>query len=155
MLSKPRNVFEPDLAPDERALLEQLKELLPKASADLNRFQRLFWPRFFRVVPLWLWFVLTIVGGAVVPVLQRLGIQTVGQTPAILVAAAVLLLALIAYVVGKQKAALSATAIAHALEISRRLHDACAEKAQLRHRHRAAGGTADPNAQSELANRDG
>ena len=131
LLTQPEGFREPELAPDEHALLEQLHKLNATAAESLVKFQGLFLPKLFRALPLWLWIGLIVIGGVgLVPVLRNYKIEPplIGAGAALLIAG---LLAL--YFAGRSKAAALANTIAGELETARRLHDACLQKSQARH----------------------
>jgi S-DNA-T family DNA segregation ATPase FtsK/SpoIIIE len=130
-LTKPENFREPDLSADEYALLEQLRKLHTLAAENLAKFSHLFLPKFFRILPLWVW--IGLIGAAIAalpPLLKKdgLGYPQMGIGGGVL-----LVLIFAAYFAGRSKAASLATTITHELETARRMHDACLQKSQARH----------------------
>ena len=133
-LSEPGKVADPDLAPDEHQLLERLRQLHTKTTADLGRFRKVLLAQFFRFLPVWLWVLL--IGGAVgasVTVAQKLGHPEITYTHAGIAGGALLVLIIVLHQLGQRQAATLANSIADSLEIARRTHNACLEKAQARH----------------------
>lgn len=123
-----------DFAPDEYQLLEQLRQLQGRASEDLTRFEKLFLPKFFALVPLWLWIVLIVVcAGALVPTLQHLDKPGIGYPQAGGGAGVLLAFLLAIWIAGRSKATPLASTVSSELETARRLHDIASEKAQTRH----------------------
>ena len=134
LLTQPENFREPDLLADEHGLLEQLGRLHTTAGETLAKFQKLFLPKLFRALPLWMWIgLILVVGGGLVPVLQRTGHGDIGY-PHVGAGAGLLLAVVFAlYFAGRSRAAVRANAVAGELETARRLHDACLQKSQARH----------------------
>lgn len=139
VLAHPPDVRDPDLAPDEYALFEQLRQLLTQVDADLARFNRLLAPRLFRYVALWLWVLLVAAGVmASAPILRSLGIESWTYVHAAIAIVPLVLLVIGAYVLGRRRARPLALRVAQQLEVARRLHNACLEKAQARHQSEIA-----------------
>lgn len=133
-LTKPENFREPDLSADEHGLLEQLRKLHATTAENLSRFRKLFLPKLFGALPLWLWIILIAAcAGGVVPVLQRTGHPETGYPHAGAGAGVLLALVFAAYFSGRSKAASLASTIGNELESARRMHDAAAQKSQARH----------------------
>ncbi len=133
-LTKPENFREPDLSADEHGLLEQLGKLHTVASENLTKFHKLFLPKLFRALPLWLWIILILVGAVgAVPLLYH----TDGNRDTLIQvgigAGVALLLILVFYFVGRKEAASLANTVATELEAARRMHDAALQKSQARH----------------------
>jgi len=123
-----------DLAPDEHQLLEKLRALHGRTTEDLAKFNELFVPKIFRVLPLWLWFVfLAVVGGALPMVLPLLGKGPVSHVQSGAGAFVLFVLVLALYFTGRSKGLALAKTVADELETARRLHGIATEKAQHRH----------------------
>ncbi len=133
-LTKPENFREPDLSANEHGLIEQFVKLHTVASENLTKFQKLFLPKLFRALPLWLWigFVL-VIGGGLVPVMPRLGHPEIGLPQLGGGAGALVVLLLALYFMGRSQAATLAMLVAGELETARRMHDAALQKTQARH----------------------
>ena len=133
-LTKPENFREPDLSADEHGLLEQLQSLHTTAEGNLTKFRKLFLPKLFRALPLWLWIGLILVcGGGLIPLLPSLGYQNIGLPHIGGGAGALVALMTALYFMGRSQAAALAGIVAGELESARRLHDACLQKSQARH----------------------
>jgi hypothetical protein len=131
LLSHNRPWPEPDLAPDDNHLFEELQRLQAKTREDLDRFRNFLLPWLFKFVPMWL-VTLLLLGYAVAgAVLQHFGVKTISW-PQAGASASAFLVAVILFLYGKRGTSPSATAIAGNLARARRLHDACFEKANLR-----------------------
>jgi DNA segregation ATPase FtsK/SpoIIIE, S-DNA-T family len=132
MLAHEKSGPEPDLAPDENQLLEELRGLQAATGEELDRFRKFFWPQWFRFLSIWLATVLLLGFGATVLVLEGAGVSAVSRGHA-----AIALIALAAvwavYFHGRRVAGPAAGAIAGKLGRARRLHDACFEQAGLHH----------------------
>ena len=133
-LAKSENFREPDLSADEHGLLEQLQSLHTTAEGNLTKFRKLFLPKLFRALPLWLWIGLILVcGGGLIPLLPSLGYQNIGLPHIGGGAGALVALMTALYFMGRSQAAALAGIVAGELESARRLHDACLQKSQARH----------------------
>jgi ABC-type multidrug transport system fused ATPase/permease subunit len=118
-----------DAAPDEHQLLEQLRSLLTKAGGALARYQKFLVLRFFRYFYLWLALALCLVPLAYV--LARAGVQSFAYGQAAAAAGAIVILVLALRFFSGRRAAPVVVALSNALASARRLHDACAEKAEV------------------------
>jgi hypothetical protein len=132
MLAPDRQWPEPDLSRNENQLFEELGRLESKTRADLSRFQKLLIPKILKYLPVWLVSLLLLGLAAAVPVLQRFGVQAIPSWAAIASLVAVVCV-WIFYLVGMRAVAPLATEIAGSLGKSRRLLDACFEKAGTHH----------------------
>jgi S-DNA-T family DNA segregation ATPase FtsK/SpoIIIE len=123
---------EPDLSPDHNQLLTALEKLQAKSRSDIESFRKIFLPRLFRFLPLWL-MILALLGlAAAVPALTRSA--DIASNPVALrnaaIAGAGLLVVLVLYFLGRSSAASKANAIAGDLSRARRLHDTALQKSQ-------------------------
>ena len=126
LLALDRKWPEPDLSPDENALLGEMQRLQSKISGDLDRFRKLPLPLIFKFVPVWL--ATGLLAGVAMAgfILPHFGWHFILPTYA--AAAAIALVAVVAgYFLGG-RAAPTATAIAGDIAKARRLYDACHEK---------------------------
>lgn len=130
MLAKAPELAHPDLAPDENQLLGELRELLGKTRSDLDRFRKFLLPHFFQYLPVWLFLVVGQIPLA--PLLRQFGIHDYTYLDSLKCAGALLGVGTVLYQVGKRQAGPLAEVIAGGLAKARRLHDACAEKAETR-----------------------
>lgn len=133
-LTKAEQFREPDLSADEFQLIENLRKLHASATEHLSKFNKLFLPKLFRALPLWLWIVFLAACAAGMPtILQRTGQSEISYLQAGAGAGVLLVFVLVAYFAGRSKAAALAQAVAHDFETARRLHNACWEKSHARH----------------------
>jgi S-DNA-T family DNA segregation ATPase FtsK/SpoIIIE len=131
LLQKGEVLANTDFAPDEYELLQKAHELREQTGKDLARFRKLFLPKLFRVLPLWIWIVLLLgFGGA--SEFAALGLPP-GQHLGAILSGVVLVLVLVVYALGAAKGAASAKTIANELATAQRLHDICLQKSQTRH----------------------
>jgi S-DNA-T family DNA segregation ATPase FtsK/SpoIIIE len=131
LLAPDREWPQPDLSGDENQLIVELHRLKKKIADDIGRFRRLFPAAIFRFLPIWLWVVLLLGFAAIVPVLPKMGINSVPILYAgISVGAFVLVL--IAYFIGASQGNALAKEIAGNLAKSRWLLSASLEKAKVR-----------------------
>ncbi len=137
LVSAPPAAPEPNLTPDEYDLMTELRALLEKTGGDVKKFQKLLLPAFFKYR--WLWLVLALGQIGLVPlfiflkVAREFTYEIAGAS-----AGGCVLLGLILFFIGKSQAAPGATAIASALGLARKLHDACFEKCEDRRRQEIA-----------------
>jgi len=125
-------------AGDEHQILAELRSSLEEAGKGLAQFRDLFFLRLFRHPMLWLG-LLAVLAGAV-PVLQKLGIQTVGDKSMMVYIGAgglFFLIFLVRYL-SIQKASPLARAIATSLIKSRRLHDLAAQRSEAHYQEEVA-----------------
>ncbi len=120
-----------DFAPDEHQLLQKLQQLRERTSEDLTRFQKLFLPKLFRVLPLWLWLVLLLVAGLASEFVPALALP--GKHLGAIGAGAIAVLAVVIYCLGIGKGKALAKTIADELTTAQRVHDICLQKSQTRH----------------------
>ncbi len=120
-----------DLAPDEYQLMAELRELLTKASDDVKRFRKLPLPAFFKHWWFWLLLVLSLI--PLVPLLQHFGTNSFTYQHAGASIAGCLVVGFALHFLGKRQSEARATSIANVLGKARKLHDACAEKCEIRH----------------------
>lgn len=131
-LTNPGKIPEPDLTPDEHQLLERLQQLHGKTAAELKQFRRILLPAVFRNFPLYLWIVIILVGSTFfLP--KSLGPYTNTPFYVGVIDCVALVLVIALHFLGGRKGAPLANSIADSLEIARRKHNACLEKAQARH----------------------
>jgi DNA segregation ATPase FtsK/SpoIIIE, S-DNA-T family len=115
---------------EENQLLTELRERLGKIGEGLQRFRKAF---LFGLLRFWLlWVVLALVPLVLVPLLQRSGIHAFTYPMAGGVAG-LCVLALGVRALVKRQAEPAATALSQALATAHRLHEACAERAQIHH----------------------
>lgn len=123
-----------DLTGDEHQLLDRLRQLHTRTSADLARFRKSLAPKLFCYLPLWVLIVLVALCAAGAPVaLSYFKVATVSYPAAGAAGAALIVLAAAAHVRSRRSATPLATSIAKSLEVARQLHNAALEKAQARH----------------------
>ena len=130
LLSKGEVLPNTDFGPDEHQLLQKANELREQTGKDLARFQKLFLPKFFRVLPLWLWLVVLIAFGGLS---EFVALGLPGKHSGAILAGAAAVLIFVLYFVGANKGAILARTIANELATAQRLHDICLQKAQTRH----------------------
>jgi DNA segregation ATPase FtsK/SpoIIIE-like protein len=132
LLADDRPWPEPDLAPDENKLLDELRRLQNQTRDELERFRKIPLLLVFKFAPVWLLTVLALGFAGAVPLLRHYGIDTFSLRDAG-IAVGALFIILIVYQFGKRLAAPSARLIAGNLAKARRLHNASFEKAELHH----------------------
>jgi hypothetical protein len=120
-----------DFAADEHQLLQKLQQLRERTSEDLARFQKLFLPKLFRVLPLWLWLVLLLVSGLASEFVPALALP--GKHLGAISAGAIAVLVVVIYCLGVGKGKALAKSIADELATAQRVHDICLQKSQTRH----------------------
>ena len=133
MLSPGKTWPEPDLSRDENQLLEDLHQLQAKTRDELVRFRKMPLPLVFRYFPFSLVIFLLVCSAALVPVLERLGVNTHPYQTGIICLSIFFVALAVLYFWGKHQAGPAAATIASELAKARRLHDAGFEKAELRH----------------------
>jgi len=111
---------------DEKQLLAELRDLLSRTRAELERFRKFLLLRLFKRWPLWGLIVL----GVVALLLRQWGFNSTAYWKAGLCAAVSLALILILRLFARSRAGRLAAAIAGALGKARRLHDACLERGE-------------------------
>ena len=118
-----------DLSAPENQLMEQFHARLETAGRELACSRRLVLPVLFRFFPVWLWAILILIGAfLLVPELRRLDVAAVPiKAWAVLGGCLAGLCAL--YLFARALASPRAEAAAAALQEARKLHDACAQKA--------------------------
>jgi hypothetical protein len=131
MLAKGDVLPDTDFAPDEHQLLQKLQQLHARARETLARFRRLFLPKVFRILPLWLWTALVVALAAATEFLPALALP--GKHLGLIVAGIVELLIVVVYFLGVGKGTALAATIANQFATARRLHDICQQKAETRH----------------------
>ena len=116
----------PNLVPDEKKLIVELRGWLNKIDVELGRLQKILIPQLFRFLPIWLLLPLSVIPIA----LQHFAIGSLSQTAAIgiTIGSAVVVLAL--YFLGQSQGQAAATRIAHALGDARKIYAACVEKSE-------------------------
>jgi hypothetical protein len=120
----------PAAGADEHQLFAELRKLVEDARAEVGRFRR-------RLLP-WVsrhWFLWVVLLGliAAVPLLGRVGVQTVSFEQAGMISGGAFVMLLVLHFVARSQAAPAARKVAGALGKARRLHDACLELADARH----------------------
>jgi DNA segregation ATPase FtsK/SpoIIIE-like protein len=133
LLSPNRQWPEPDQAPDEYKLLDELHRLPAPTRRELDGFKKFPLPRFFRFFPIWLLLILLVLLFAIsTVVLRHGGLNSISQREIGDVLAGVFVLVLAIYLYGGYRAGPTARSIARNLATARRLHDVCLEKAETR-----------------------
>jgi DNA segregation ATPase FtsK/SpoIIIE, S-DNA-T family len=133
MISPRQQWPEPDLAPDEYKLLEELGRLPAPIREDLDRFKRFLFPRVFRFFPIWLLFtVLLLVFVASSVVFGQAGLKFTPNGAMGVVLCVLFVTVLAIHQFGKRQAGPTAGAIARNLGKARRLQEVCFEKAESR-----------------------
>ncbi len=133
LLSPNRQWPEPDPAPDEFQLLEELHRLPAVIRRELDGFNQFSMPRFFRFFPIWLFLVVLLLLFTVSPyLLKQAGLNNISLVETGAALAGLFVVALAIYLFGGHRAGPAAEAIARRLATARRLHDVCLEKAELR-----------------------
>ena len=118
------NYTAPDLAPgrDEYQLIVTLRESLDNSRSGIERFQRYFLPRLFRLTPLLVPLALTL--GAV-PLLRSLQMVVYGWTTAIVLVGSLFAVGFVLHHMGKRQGLRLAGEISRALVRARKLRDGC------------------------------
>ncbi|EEF60262.1 cell divisionFtsK/SpoIIIE [Pedosphaera parvula Ellin514] len=111
---------------DEHQLLDEMRTLLGKANTDLKRFGGFILPLLFRFLPVWL----LLIASLAPALLQHFGVIHISQTEGIGYTAGAIVLVLVLYFMGKQRAKPLAATIANALGRARTLHSVCLEKSE-------------------------
>jgi hypothetical protein len=133
-LAEPGPVPEPDVTRDEYQLLEEVSQLYTRTGEHLARFQKLWAPAFFKVVPVWLLVPLLVaLHAGLVPALNYWEVSSVTWTHAAVSLVVVLGLTIAAYLLGRRQGAPLVATIAASLERARKLHEVCLQKSILRH----------------------
>ena len=123
---------QPDLAPDENKLAEEVQSLQAKALADLERLNSFPLLKIFRFIPIWLVTLLLLGVVAAFFALPHFGVNVITQIPAGIAGGALVAIWAI-YFWGIRGAAVPAKTIAGDLAKVRSLLDAAAEKAEARY----------------------
>jgi hypothetical protein len=115
---------------DEHRLFAEMRQLIEGARAEVARFRRRLLPRVSRH-----WFLWIVLLGliAAVPLLGRIGVQTLSFERAGMMAGGAFALLVLLHVIARSRAAPAARQVAGALGKARRLHDTCLELADARH----------------------
>jgi hypothetical protein len=125
----------PDLAHREaNLLLDELRNALKAANADLRDFRRLFLGVIFRILPVWLLLPLC----AVPIVLQHFGIIAMNQTIALGVSIGAAAFVLLVYIVGCVQASPLARNLAHSLGRARAVYDSALEGSETQYQQAVA-----------------
>jgi DNA segregation ATPase FtsK/SpoIIIE-like protein len=133
LLSPGRPWPEPDLAPDENRLFEELRRLETGTRDDLKRFKKILLPGVFRFLPLWLWLVLLLAAFAGQPaVFNHFGWQAIPHLATGAALAVFFVMLLVLHQFGKHRAGPAAAEITGNLATARRWHGVCLEKAESR-----------------------
>jgi hypothetical protein len=128
----------PDPSADENQLLEQLHQLQAKTGDDLRRLRKMWLLALFKFFPGWFLVLLALLGGGVLLLAHYRGVNDLSLREAGAgLAGAVLLLAGGRALV-KRRDGPMATAIAGDLAATRRLHEACFERARVRYENEQA-----------------
>ena len=134
LLAPERKWPDPNLAPDENVLFNELQKIQAKISGDLGRFGNFTLPKFFKFVPFWLLAIVLLGVVAADPVLVHFGRNVISHLEAG-IALTVLLAVVIIYFLGGRSAAPLAGVIAGDLAKMRRFSDACADKSAAHFQH--------------------
>ncbi len=130
-LARAHEKAQPDLSPDERKLLAELRDLLGQARGDLRRLRRFLLLRIFRFLPLWLLLALGEIPLALL--LQHFGIASFTYQQAGWAAVATVFFVLLLRLVARRRAAPLPARIAGALGRAQRLSEACLQQSQAHH----------------------
>ena len=119
---------------DEHGLFLDAQENHREAVSKLGQFRRLFIPAVFRIIPLWVWIVISAaLCFGLHPILTRFSIQSLTREQAIGIGVGVFVLAAGAYFLGRKQAGSLALGVASALNKAGKALDLASQKAQERH----------------------
>jgi hypothetical protein len=129
-LSQAESLSDADRARDETQLLDELRGLRDRATAELKQYRRLLLPALMRVWPVWV--LAAAVPAMAVPILERAGRAGLSYGQAGAASGAIALLGLIVFWMARQRGDAPARSLATALTRAQRLHDLGGEKAAAR-----------------------
>lgn len=125
-----------DESKDEYHLVEQLRQLRTQSETDLQKYNRILLPKFFKFLP-W-WHVLPLLVFATVPLLQRFNLHDWNYENGAIAAVGTFFGFLALYFFASHQAAATAKAIATAAIQARALHALCQTKCEDRHTNELA-----------------
>lgn len=134
MLEAPAGAL--DQSKDEYQLLGQLRQLRTQCETDLQKYNHILLPKFFKFLP-W-WHVLPLLVFATVPLLQRFNLHGWNYENGAIAAVGTFIGFLALYFFASHQAATSAKTIANAVIQARALHALCQTKCETRHTNELA-----------------